>query len=239
MCGWRRPRSPGRTRGWQCPSCCGRRRCPRSRCSASSSDRGRRAHLRVHGVPDPVEDDLARDGRIRVVLQRNVVEAELVLLARAQHEGEFVGGLLLDAEGGLDVDVGARDAQRLARDHNVGLRAPPVDGKLDPVGLAHGAVGRRKACRRQRPVLGRGGNRRRGDNDGGQKQAGENTRGWHSQHGRTPRRHRGHRTYRSYRWKPGTHARRGAQICTVRHRIGVCGRLVAGPWTGPVCWNTP
>ena len=84
--------------------------------------------------------------RVRLVRQRDVVEAELVLLAGPEHEAELVRRLLLDAEVGLDVDVGARDAQRLAGDHDIGRRVPQVEGELDVVRLAHGVVRRCRSC---------------------------------------------------------------------------------------------
>jgi len=84
------------------------------------------------------------DDRFLVERDRNVLEAELVLPGGAQDDVQLLEGLVGHAEVLLEVDLGAGNAERLARDGHLRIRHPEPGGRFDVVLLA---------CRRfaQRP----------------------------------------------------------------------------------------
>ena len=92
----------------------------------------------------------------------------LCLRAGPQHEAELPDRLVDVAQVGLDVDVAAGDAERLARDDGLEVRVPEVDDGLDVVFLADGRVADHRTA-----VLGAGWD----DGDGNERQRASSHRG--------------------------------------------------------------
>ena len=105
----------------------------------------RRVHRQTEPVPLPVEDDVPGDGRAAVVLDRHVVQAELVRARRPQDQLE-IGQLLVGrhAEIALGVDRASRDAGERSGsatcDGHVGRRKPETDGAFDVIRLARRGI---------------------------------------------------------------------------------------------------
>ena len=87
-----------------------------------------------------VEDDRPLQHGVDLVLDRDVLDAELVLARRAEHEPEVPERLLEGLEILLQVDVAAGDAELLAREDDLGRGIPDAEGDLDVVLLADGRV---------------------------------------------------------------------------------------------------
>ena len=82
-----------------------------------------------------------------LVLDRRVLEAELVFLRRPPHHSQLREPALLDPEVFDEVDAAAEDAlDRLAADEDRGRRIPERPGDLDMVVLAGRPVGRQKGA---------------------------------------------------------------------------------------------
>ena len=98
----------------------------------------------VHGHPDviglAVERDLPREDVFLIVGDGNVLEEELLLLRRTQHDVKLGEALIGEAQILLEVDRRAGDAQRLARDGHVRRRMPVPDRAFDMVRLAGGRI---------------------------------------------------------------------------------------------------
>jgi hypothetical protein len=73
-----------------------------------------------------------------------VLILEPVLLGRFQHQIEFAEPVLLDAQVGDEIDVGAEDAERFGIDDQLRLRVPPAISGFDVVNS--------RRCRPVRPA---------------------------------------------------------------------------------------
>jgi hypothetical protein len=103
----------------------------------------RRRDRHADAVPLAIEYDVAvGDGVLRVV-NRDVLEAELVLARRPKREVELTKALVGQAKVVLEVDSRADDAQRFAGDRHVGRRVPEPEGGFDVVALASDHISER------------------------------------------------------------------------------------------------
>ena len=119
-------------------------------------------HGDAHRIALAVEDDVTLHGdAFVVVVDRHRLEAELVLPADLPGDPQVANLVILQQQVPLEVDAGARDAERLAGNHHVGGGAPETGEALD----AEALTGRRLVDRLRLEL----GERRRG----GRQQQGE------------------------------------------------------------------
>ena len=112
-------------------------------------------HGDAHRIALAVEDDVALHGdAFVVVVDRHGLEAELVLPADLPGDPQIADLVILQQQVLLEVDAGARDAERLAGNHHVGVGAPESREPLD----AEALTGRRLVDRLRLEL----GERRRG-----------------------------------------------------------------------------
>ena len=99
-----------------------------------------------------VEDDRSAQDGVDLVLDRDVLDPELVLARRAQHEPEIAERLLQHIEVVAEADFAAGDPELLAREDDLRRRIPEAEGQFHVVLLARGRVGLVEAsCTGRRP----------------------------------------------------------------------------------------
>ena len=99
----------------------------------------RRGDRHADPIPLAVEDDFPGEGAGLLVFDRDELEAELVAI-RAQLEMQLGEPLIRQPQVLLEVDGGANDAERLARNRHLRGREPEAGGRFDVVALAGGRI---------------------------------------------------------------------------------------------------
>jgi hypothetical protein len=95
-----------------------------------------RVHRQADTIDLSVERDVPRDRGALLVFDRNVLEAQFVLPCGPQHHVQLAEALIGEAEIALEVDVVARNAERLAGDGHLGRGIPEAGRSLNPEALA-------------------------------------------------------------------------------------------------------
>jgi hypothetical protein len=101
-------------------------------------------HRQIQAIANAVEREIAVDRGDGFVTHRQIVDAELVLACRPQHQSQLFDALPLDPQVSDSIDGRSGLPELLTRDSEVGRRIPEGARSLDVVPLTSGRVGKRR-----------------------------------------------------------------------------------------------